>query len=155
MAFFDEFFGAFLLGRDGVPRPAHKQGGLFGDVFADHAAALRNAGPEHGFIVGLEVAGERDIVAVECTFRVGLGVGLGNDAGCGGFFPGRPLPASWLFFRYLSSSVNHSPGEKTFTLRRDVESARISTQDGEHFVRGEFAKGEAGGPEEPGKTFVT
>ena len=112
-------FGAFLLGRDGVPRPAHKQGGLFGDVFADHAAALRNARPEHGFIVWLEVAGECDIVAIERAFWVGLGVGLGNDAGCGGFSQaGRCLRRGFSSGTSAAAASTTVPGKDGYVAPR-------------------------------------
>ena len=76
LAFFIELFGTFFLGGLFRPFTDYQHGGFLGDVFAYLAAAFCDIGPQPAFIIGLELAGERDVLAKKWVVGIGIVVGF-------------------------------------------------------------------------------
>ena len=134
---------ALFLGGLLGPFAHDEQGGLFGDVLCHLATALGDALPQHALVIGLEITGEGDMLAVECALRVGVGVGL-RDCVRGGDGLPRGGPAG-LFLGTGCAGLVAEVGPSAEV--RAGGGGRVGTQDGQDGLgikaaQGEFAGGE-------------
>ena len=83
-----QFLRTLFLGGFLGPFAHDKQRGLFGDVFGYLATALGDALPQNSLVIGLEITGEGDMLAIKCAFRISVWIGLGDSIRRGDRLPG-------------------------------------------------------------------